>query len=157
MGERGPESVTWWRMLLRGSGDFIDGRPIVVALAKRVPSPHPVRGTESGDEIGLEPEALLHLGLQVATLREHGDQAVGVLGLDSGLKVGAKQDGEILVNDAFQQPGVPAESSSGHRDARDRVPHIVVAISKRPLAVLPRLAPVYGSETDEERVSGKLR
>ncbi len=156
-GERRPEVVAGRRMLLCGGGHLVDDRPIVVVMAERVPLAHPARGADSGDQIGLEPEALLHLGLRPAILRKHGDQTIGVLGLDSGLKVGAKERGETLVNDAFQQPGVPTESSSGQRDARDRVPHIVVAVPKRPLAVFPRLAPVDGSEADEERVFGKLR
>ena len=157
VGERRPEVLPGRRMLLGGSGDLIDGRPIVVVLAERVPLPHPSRCTESGDDIGLEPEALLHLWVQAATLREHGDQAVGVLGLDSGLKVGAKEHGETLVYDAFQQPRIPAESSRCHRHACDRVPCIVVAVPKGPLAVFPRFAPVDGGETDEECITGKLR
>ena len=88
--ERRPEVVAGRHILLRGSGHLIDGRPIVVVLAEHVPSPHPARGAESSDAIGLEPEAPLHPGLQAAILRAHGYQPAGVPGLSAGRKVGAQ-------------------------------------------------------------------
>ena len=61
-------------------------------------------------------------------LRVHDQQAVGVLRLDSALKVDAKQEVELLIDDAREQPSLPAESCRRDGDAGNRVSRVVVTV-----------------------------
>ena len=97
---------------------------------------------------------LAALDREVGFLRENGQEAVGVLGLDPGLDVHAQKHRQIAVGDALEQLRLPAEPCGRHGEASDRVTGVVVAIAEGPLAVLPRLAPVDGREAHQD---GALR
>ena len=74
-----------------------------------------------------------------------------MLGLNATLGMDAEQHGELLVGDRFQQPRFPAQRRRRDRYGCDRVTGVMLAVAKRPLAVLPRLPPVDRAEADEDR------
>jgi hypothetical protein len=96
-------------------------------------------------------ELSLLVDREAGSLGENGQQAVGVLGLDPGLNLHAQERSQIIVGEAFEQLGLPAEPRRRHSEAADRVTGVVVAITEGPLAVLPRFAPVNGRQAHQER------
>ena len=124
--------------------------------AQPVRHSRPARATELIVHRARNGEHSLLVDREVGVLRENGQEAVGVLGLDPGLDVHTQEHGQIAVGDAFEQLRLPAEPCGGHSEASDCVTGVVVAIAEGPLAVLPRFAPVDGREAHKDSTLRKL-
>ena len=69
------------------------------------------------------------------------------------LPVHAQQCGDLFVGPVGQQPQRPSEERRRYAKCRDGVSDIVLAISERALAVLPRLPPLNRGQCDEESLA----
>ena len=68
----------------------------------------------------------------------------------------SQQGGDRVVCQTIQQQHAPTQGSGRNARASDRMPHVVLTIAKRSLAILPRFPPVHGSKADKKGVRGKF-
>ena len=84
---------------------------------------------------------------------------IRVLALGTREVLGPVQSEQVfdrLVRQAVQQRRAPAQGRGSDPQCADRVSHVMLAIAKRALAVLPRLTPMDRRKADEQRVRWEL-
>ena len=67
----------------------------------------------------------------------------------------AQQGGQRVVRQTVQKQRAPAQGLRRDASAADRVPHVVLAVAKGSLSVLPGLPPVHRGKADKEGVGGE--
>ena len=92
--------------------------------------------------------------------RRHDHEAVGVLAVlgrrgEVALSIEAEERRHVVVAGRVEEASGPAQHGRRVADGAERVAHVVLAVAEGPLAVLPRLAPVDGSEAEHEDAPGQ--
>ncbi len=126
----------------RGGRHLLDDRPRVVVREKKKKKKTQTHRTHRLDERGRKKERSF-LGHRLCR-RVHDEQAVGVLALVALLTAYAEQRRQGGIVDAFDQAAHPPLHGRSQGERGQRVPDVVLAISKCPLAVLPSFPPGDG-------------
>jgi hypothetical protein len=81
--------------------------------------------------------------------RPERDERFGFFRLGSARRADAEQAGERVARGSLQDAHAPTQRRRRDGERTERVTQVVLAVSERALAVLPRLAPSDRRETDE--------
>ena len=149
-GPVGPVGTRRVRCLRVARADFVDERPLDVILAQLTRAARPLAARDGGGE----PFRRVARALERRRGgQRHDARRLFALGFDEVfVAVDARGRGNRTLRPGGQQRGAPSGEAGGDGHGRDGVSEVVLAVAERPLAVLPRFAPVNGRERDQHDV-----
>ena len=133
-----------------GSSDFLDERPLDVVLAQLARPARPL-ATRDGSR-----ELVRDIGRPLERRRggqRHDASGLFAFGVDEVLvAIDAGRRANRALRPRGQERRAPPGEAGGDGHGRHGVAEVVLAVAERPLAVLPRFAPVDGRQRDEHDV-----
>jgi hypothetical protein len=134
----------------RRPADLVDDRPRLVRRAQLVRlAAHRQRG-EARQGGRWRGPAVQRRGIEDGVAGHQQQERLGQLGLGAGAWAQAEQRGQGRVVGRRQLDRAPALQRGREGDRGDRMAEVVLAVAKRSLAVLPRLAPGDRAEAEQQ-------